>query len=163
MSAFPTPPISGAVDFFLRSFQLGSCYHFLSHQDISGLIEHLENQFKRNHSVEFCKTCLQRTCQLVIDYNANSTYNPFLDETLVRVVKASLILVDLDLFTRSTAHFPKKVPSDLFLHMGEALDSIKFADMKAGWDILHPVRQNLLLTDLTGWKIALLDIPKYTS
>jgi len=100
--------------------------------------------------VEFCKTGLQRTCQLVIDRNANSTYNPFSDETFVRVVKASLILVGLDLLTRSTAHFRKKVPSDLFLHMGKVLDSIKFADIKAGWDILHPVRLNLLLTDLTG-------------
>lgn len=100
--------------------------------------------------MEFCKTGLQRTCQLVIDRNANSTYNPFSDETFVRVVKASLILVGLDLLTRSTAHFRKKVPSDLFLHMGKVLDSIKFADIKAGWDILHPVRLNLLLTDLTG-------------
>ena len=80
----------------------------------------------------FCKTGLQRTCQLVIDRNTNSTYNPFSDETLVRVVKASLVLVDLDLFTHSTARFQKKVPSDLFLHMGKALDLIKFADMKAG-------------------------------
>ncbi|KAF2817338.1 uncharacterized protein BDZ99DRAFT_565102 [Mytilinidion resinicola] len=132
-------PRHRAIDFLMGPFKNSRGYRLNKDGGIASLIEYLASQFAKDPMAQTIKEGLRSACQLVLSKNTDCkkdgqvrTYEMFSDSVISCVVKASLALVDLNIFAKAFDCYQIRTPPEIFLEMGKALDWISLADMKPG-------------------------------